>query len=403
MSTWLIDNVQAIRPRNGVVGQSILVENDRIRAIDPEPSAVSEDVEKIDGGGRLLTPGLIDLHVHAIGQYSFEADASQMHQGLEFLPRFGVTSVLPTLYRVMDHASLDKLGQLAQAARSTSKVRVPGLHLEGPFLALPGAGAATVPGDPALLSALLNATNDGVAAMSISPDTPNILPVIEQLVERNIAVFMTHTHANVAQTQTAIEAGARHGTHFYDVFPFPAETEPGVRPCGIVEAILADERVSVDFIADGVHVDPIAIRAALAAKGVERTLLITDGNIGAGLAEGVYDTPWGFPVRVKPGDGARLHMPGNPRDGGLAGSALTMDVGISNLLQWLPLAEHDVWSMATRSVAERMGWADLGDLRTDAMADLVLWDREADGRLRAVKTWVGGQLVFDANQADAET
>ena len=134
----------------------------------------------------------------------------------------------------------------------------------------------------------------------------------------------------VEQTEAAIEAGARHATHFYDVFPVPEETDAGVRPVGAVEAILADSRVSVDFICDGVHVHPAAIRAAVAAKGWEKVMLITDSNIGAGLPPGEHDTPWGYRVRVAPGDAAR-----HATKGFLAGSALTMDVGMKNLLRWL--------------------------------------------------------------------
>src|SRR5262249_45336740 len=149
-----------------------------------------------------------------------------------------------------------------------------------------------------LLKDMLAACQDRVAIMSISPDQKNVLPVIVHLKERGIVPFITHTRASVEQTQAAIEAGARHATHFYDVFPVPEEKDPGVRPVGAVEAILADRRVSVDFISDGVHVHPTAIRAAVAAKGWAGVILITDSNIGAGLPSGQYDTPWGYPVHV---------------------------------------------------------------------------------------------------------
>jgi N-acetylglucosamine-6-phosphate deacetylase len=105
-----------------------------------------------------------------------------------------------------------------------------------------------------------------------------------------------------------------------------------VRPVGAVESILADPRASVDFIADGVHVHPTAIRAAVAAKGWQGVILITDSNIGAGLAGGIYDTPWGFQIRVSPTTAAR-HAEKNT----LAGSALTMNRGMANLLSWLRL------------------------------------------------------------------
>ena len=180
------------------------------------------------------------------------------------------------------------------------------MHLEGPFLGLPGAGAQTIPGDVALLDELLAAAGGRVAAMSISPEVPNILPVIERLCESGIVPFITHTQATVEQTEAAIDAGARHATHFYDVFPVPKETDPGVRPVGAVEAILADPRCSVDFIADGVHVHPTAIKAAVAAKGWQGVMLATDSNVGAGLPPGRYASPVGGTVRIAPGDAARM-------------------------------------------------------------------------------------------------
>ena len=139
---------------------------------------------------------------------------------------------------------------------------------------------------------------DKLKVMSISPETDNILPVIEKLREDASVPFITHTKADAAQTEAAVEAGARHGTHFYDVFYVPDETDLGVRPVGAVEVLLADPRCTVDFICDGAHVAP---RSSFAwpwrAKGYENVIAITDSNIGAGLPEGIHDTPWGYPVR----------------------------------------------------------------------------------------------------------
>jgi len=120
-----------------------------------------------------------------------------------------------------------------------------------------------VPGDLGLLEDLVAACGRRVQAMSLSPDTPNILPIIERLRELGIVVFITHTRANLAQAQAAVAADARHATHFYDVFPMPEETDPGVRPAGAVEAYLAHPDTTVDFIADGCHVDPIVIQLAV--------------------------------------------------------------------------------------------------------------------------------------------
>src|SRR5581483_2966740 len=165
-----------------------------------------------------------------------------------------------------------------------------------------------------------------------------------------------------------------------------AETDPGVRPVGAVEAILADPRATVDFIADGVHVHPTAIRAAVAAKTYAGVTLITDSNIGAGLPAGVYDTPWGFAVRVREGDGAR-HAEKNT----LAGSALTMNRGMANLLQWLDLPPAQVWAMGTANPARLLGLDRKGRLEAGADADLVLWEND----LQPALTWVAGNRTYE--------
>lgn len=365
--TSQINNVRIVFPGDKIATGSVQLDNGRISNILLHP---------VSGASPLLTPGLIDLHTHGIGQNLYERSPREMADAAKLLPGFGTTCVLPTLYKVMTRQSLEHLAALAKALPAC----MPGFHMEGPFLALPGAGAATVPGDLALLEELLKYN---VRAMSVSPDTPNILPVIRRLRERGVTVFMTHTRASAEQTEAALAAGATHGTHFYDVFPIPAETEPGVRQVGAVEAILADKRATVDFIADGVHVHPMAIKCALAAKTWAGVVLITDSNIGAGLPAGIHDTPWGFKVRV--GDAAR-----NADNGTLAGSALTMNVGMKNLLKWLDLPAEHVWAMGTLNPARVVGLDRKGRMEVGADADLVLWDEN----LNAVKTWIGGELVY---------
>jgi len=253
-------------------------------------------------------------------------------------------------------------------------------------MAIGGAACPTLPGDVELLERLLAVCRNRVAVMSLSPDAPNIVPVIQRLRARKIPVFITHTRASVEQTEAALAAGASHATHFYDVFYAPAETDPGVRPVGVVETVLASPSTTVDFIADGVHVHPMAIRAAVAAKTYAGVVLITDSNIGAGLPAGVYDTPWGYPVRVSPETAAR-HATKNT----LAGSALTMDRGMANLLRWLDLPPEQVWAMGTLNPARVLGLDRKGRLEPGADADLVLWDND----LRPAHTWVAGKSSYE--------
>lgn len=389
MNRHLLTNARVVCPGERIFSGSVLIENGRIAAINP--SQTPADATTFDCSNRLLTPGLIDVHTHGIERccYSYNRPAGEFAEALRILPRYGTTCVLPTIVPPTNPELLAPLVHEMNSLPADGAV-VPGLHIEGPFVALGGAACPTLPGDVALLEKFLSVCGCRVTVMSVSPDQKNILPVIENLVARKIIPFITHTRASVEQTEAAIEAGARHATHFYDVFPMPEEKDAGVRPVGAVEAILADPRASVDFICDGVHVHPTAIRAAVAAKGWQKALLITDSNIGAGLPPGEYDTPWGYRVHVKAGDAAR-HV----TQGFLAGSALTMNVGIKNLLRWLggSLAPEQIWAMGTLNPANLLGLSNKGCIAVGADADLVLWDDE----LNAVQTWIGGKLLFNRN------
>jgi N-acetylglucosamine-6-phosphate deacetylase len=394
MAATLIENALLLRPAHSVRPGSVLLNEGKIAAIDPQPMQDGDSWERVDAQGALLTPGLIDLHCHGVEHCLFERDPAEIIEASLALPRYGTTCILPTLYSVLNRKSLALIERLADALPLASGCATPGFHMEGPFLALTGAGGETVPGDLGLLKELLAAARGRVLAMSVSPDAPQVLPIIEHLCDLQIAVFMTHTRASVNETQAAIDAGARHATHFYDVFPVPHETDAGVRPVGAVETILADARCSVDFICDGVHVHPMAIKAALAAKGPSKVVAITDSNVGAGLGEGVYDTPWGYPIEVRQRDAARVADKQHPKYGFLAGSALTMDRAMANLVEWLDLPLEQIWAMGTANPAAVAGLGSKGVLREGADADLVLWRQYSDG-WRAEMTWVAGQCVYD--------
>ncbi len=267
MSSLHIRNVRIVQPGQRIFAGDVLVRDGSIVSVGVTPaSSEVRGAEVIDGRERLLTPGLIDVHTHGIMHSLYESGPEGLRTACRELGRFGVTSVLPTIVPQIRDGWLDLLGKIAAAIPTVSEVNIPGLHIEGPFMAIGGAACPTLPGDVDLLERIIAVCAGRISVMSVSPDTPNIVPVIRRLRQEKITVFLTHTRAGVEQTEAALDAGAVHATHFYDVFYPPAETEPGARPVGAVEAILADPRASVDFIADGVHVHPTAIRAAIAAK-----------------------------------------------------------------------------------------------------------------------------------------
>lgn len=388
MKPVCVTNTTVVSP--GVcVATGTFVFTDRIakelRDSDPLPPGC----EVIDGRGKTLTPGLVDIHHHGIGRHLYENSAEDLVEGLKTPARFGVTSVCPTLYAELKPTSLKHLESLASALPKVTGVHVPGFHLEGPFLAITGAGGLTMNPDVKFLDELLAACGGKVSAMSLSPEKPGVIAVIERLVEKGITPFLTHTRASYEQTWAAIDAGATHATHFYDVFPLPEETDPGVRPVGAVEAFLGHPKSTVDFICDGVHVHPGAIRAAMAARGWENVIAITDSNIGAGLPAGVYPTTWGHEVSVSPENAARIHHPISPKHGALAGSSLTLNRAVANLSKWFKLNPPQLWAIATSNPA-RVIRSDRGGLAVGAVADLVLWNDD----FTPSRTWVGGQLVY---------
>lgn len=384
-SPLALDGVLWLSPERGFLPGRVVAQAGRIVAAGPD-AAIPTGATVVAGEGRRLTPGLIDLHVHGLERYYFDLGPDHLLAAAPRWPRYGTTTTLPTLVPRLGPGMLEHVAAVAAALDQATGAYLPGLHLEGPFLALPGAGCAILPGDLALLEDLLAAAAGKVRVMSLSPDARNILPVIERLVEVGVVPFVTHTAASLEQACAAIAAGARHATHFYDVFPAPPEHDPGVRTPGAVEAFLTEPDTTVDFIADGVHVDPVAIRLALRAKGSASIACITDASIGAGLPPGEYDNPLGFRVRVEPGRGARIADPASPVYDALAGSALTMNVGIANLLGWLDLPPAEVWAMGTANPARIARLDGVGQIAPGARADLVLWNED----LTPAAVWVAG-------------
>ena len=344
----------------------------------------------IDLGESYIVPGFIDLHIHGIHRMLVDNGTDDLKQICKTLPQYGVTGFLPTLAPRPKGEDATFLSGLSTT--ETEGAEKLGFHLEGPFLMITGALAAeAVSGaDEERVNALIDAAKPYKAIFSISPDVSGIEKLIPLMAANDTPVFVTHTAATVEQTQQAIALGARHATHFYDVFPCPSITEPGVRPCGAVEAILADERVSVDFILDGVHVDPVAVKMALISKrrGPGKVCLITDANVGAGLEPGHFSF----------GDSGDIYFEykGAParsvKDNTLAGSGLTMDQALRNAVRWLELDLAQASKLVSHHPAQVLGLGHKkGVLKVGYDADFVV----LDDNLNVLQTWINGNCFFN--------
>jgi len=391
VSGLLIRNARLVQPDGIRTGLDVLCRDGKIVRVAAGRPADARDAEVVDAGGAYLGPGLIDLHIHGCRQWLIDRGAEDLSAVAEALPQYGVTGFLPTVGPLPPGQDARFLAALAAARPRGAQIL--GFHLEGPFLALTGALPPEALGraDAERAKALIDAARPHRAIFSISPDFEDIERLLPVMTAGGVPAFITHTRATVAQTRRAIELGARHATHFYDVFPAPPETEPGVRPCGAVEAVLADERVSVDFILDGVHVDPAAVRLALKCKGPDRVCLITDANVGAGLPPGRHCLADGEEIAfARRGAPARLTRRSR-LPGALAGSGLTMDQAVRNAVKMLGLDVPTAVRLAGLNPARVLGLEkSKGRIAPGYDADLVLLDEE----LHVLRTWVGGETRY---------
>jgi N-acetylglucosamine-6-phosphate deacetylase len=389
MPTVLLENARVVVPGQVLKAFSVLLENGKIAAVGAREELGSEVADqRVDLEGDFLAPGFIDLHIHGTGFYLVD-DGPEALAGLcDLLPRYGVTGFLPTV--APRRPGEDARFLAALSGVSCRGTQILGFHLEGPFLTLTGALPKEALGqaDPGRVERLIEACRPYRAVFSVSPDFAGILDLLPIMAADETPVFMTHTRATVDEAIAAIEAGVRHATHFYDVFPVPPEPEPGVRPCGAVEAVLADRRVTVDFILDGEHVAPVACRMALACKGTEGVALITDANVGAGLPPGRTYRFADYGVTFAYEGGPARMTDDGPIPGALAGSGLTMDAALRNAIRMLGLELHQAVAMVSSTPARVLGLAESkGQIARGFDADVVRLDSD----LRVRQTWIAGQ------------
>jgi N-acetylglucosamine-6-phosphate deacetylase len=345
----------------------------------------------IDLDGAALGPGWIDLHVHgADGVELMPADGSLEGGDQEavvgriarFLARHGVTGFLPATVTASMPATEIAIGRVRRARQgSTGGARVLGVHLEGPFLSAERLGAQSpaycVPPTPAAVDRLISLVEGLPCIVTMAPEVPGGLAAIRAFARTGAVVAVGHTVADTEQAEAAFAAGATHVTHMFNGMPPMHHRRPGV-----VGAALLAEGVRVELIADGVHLHPTIVRLAIAVKGADGVILVSDAMAATGCADGEYVLG---PAKVSVRDGvARLES------GALAGSTLTLDRAVDNVARWTGDLGA-AWQMASLTPARQLGVADrLGRLAPGCLADLVALD--GDGRV--VLTMVGGEVVY---------
>ncbi|ROQ64322.1 N-acetylglucosamine-6-phosphate deacetylase [Rathayibacter sp. PhB152] len=342
----------------------------------------AEGARVYDAAGLTATPGFVDLHVHGGAGRSFDEGADGMRAGLALHRAHGTTRSLVSLVSAplaQLEASLDTVASLA-----AEDPLVLGAHLEGPFLAPSRCGAhdpaALIAPTPEAVERLLDAACGSLRQITIAPELPGALAAIERLTAAGVVVAVGHTEADAATTRAAIERGARLVTHAFNAMPGIGHRAPGPIPVA-----LADERVVLELILDGEHVDADVARIAF-ASAPGRIALVTDAMAAAGAGDGAHRIGR---LRVDVRDGvARLEGTET-----LAGSTLTLDAALRRAVEAVGLEVEAAVGAVTATPARVLGAEGaLGALAVGRAADVVLLDDAL--QVRAV--WAAGEPVVTA-------
>jgi N-acetylglucosamine-6-phosphate deacetylase len=335
------------------------------------------DGAALDVGDHWLIPGLIDTHVHGGGGAQCNsAEPDEVAAVAAFHAAHGTTSMLATTVSA-------RVDELEGFLRAIGAAGVLGAHLEGPFLNPRRSGAmdpeSFLQPSTRALDRLLR-SGGRVAMMTVAPELTGALDVIAVLTERGVVASLGHSEASYEAARAGVRAGACSVTHLFDAMPALHHRRPG-----LLGAALDEHGLQCELICDGVHVDPVAMRLALAAKGVGGLRLVTDAISAAGLGDGDAILG-GTQVTVA---GGRATLPGSET---IAGSTLTMDAALANAVRWLGVTVEQAIAIASANPARLLGLSDRkGAIAVGYDADLVVLDAD----LRACSTmvagcWVGG-------------
>jgi N-acetylglucosamine-6-phosphate deacetylase len=338
-----------------------------------------ENIEVLDLTGYIVSPGFIDVHIHGYGGHdTMEGTKEAISSIAKGLATRGITSFLPTTVAA-PVTEIEKVISISPQLDSIEGAKPLGFHLEGPFLSKQEPGAM----DPKLFeeasvekaSTLLDSGK--IIMITIAPEVANNLEVIEFLVSNGVNVSLGHTATDYETAVKAFVKGATSITHFFNAIKPFQHRAPGLVGAGMLYPFY------LQFIADGVHTHKATIQI-MSKLFKERLVLITDAIMAAGLDKPGKYTLGGFTIVVDE-ISARLE------NGTLAGSILTMDRGVRNLIEFGNLNLSEALRCASTNPAKSIGVKDRGLIKKDNFADFVVLDKNT---LQVVATIREGKVIY---------
>lgn len=370
MTTLLLKNANVVLPDREVQA-SVLIEEGRIVSLE-----ANQGDEEIDLAGTTLLPGFIDVHIHgAAGIDVMDATVAGLREVSEYLASQGVTSWVPTFVPASDDHYARAIAVISEAMDGPG-ARVLGVHYEGPFVNTAQCGALhteyfkTYSGVADLDS--LPLPPSGVRMITIAPEVAGGVELVRELKRRGWVISIGHTRAGLEVLDQACDAGAHHMTHFMNAMAPLHHRSPGPIAWG-----LSRDDVTVDVIADGIHLDPFMLRLLLKLKRANGISLISDAIAATGKGDGDYEI-WGETISVKNGRTANAH-------GSIAGSVISM-LDAVRLLHSLGVSYVDLARMASSNPARLLGVdRDCGSIEVGKRADLVALDNDNNAKLTLIR------------------
>jgi N-acetylglucosamine-6-phosphate deacetylase len=376
----------AYTPLEGIEKPIVLIEGETILSISSRHSQeLPAGTPLIDFKDAILTPGFVDIHIHGgAGHDVMRADAEGFSVVEQLIAAHGVTAYLPTTITAPMEQTLQALDRLADEIEAGPKRKAMnaramplGIHLEGPFLGHARRGVH--PPDQLMKPSVQTfdrfwqAARGHIKIMTIAPELEGACEVVAAAVRRGVCISMGHSDATLAQTRAGVNAGARNATHIFNAMRPLDHREPG-----ILGEVLTNPQITAEIIADGIHVDPLIVKLVLQAKGLEKTVLVTDATPGTAMPDGHYRLGT-FEFEVKDGKAVC--------NGKLAGSTLTMDRAVRNAQQFAGINLQQALRPATLNPARVAGLDGRGKLEAGARADILVMN--SAGEIQ--RTIVGGQ------------
>ena len=373
MTTTLLHAGRAYTSSEELHDAAILIRDGVIESVGPRSGvALPVGATEVQATDLIATPGFVDVHIHGAGGHDvMEATDDALKAVAKMIASHGTTSFLATTVTANPDAICKSSEGIAkyvgtQHQAADSRAEVLGIHFEGPFISpvRPGVHPPEWIHLPSaeMLAKFIEAAGGHAQLITIAPELLGAMPCIEAARNAGLVVGMGHTDANYEQARAAIAHGVHHAIHVYNAMrPFSH------RDSGVIGAVLTSPEVTAELIADGIHVEDIAMKMLLQAKGAAGVILISDGTAATGMPDGKYMLG---EMEVTVSGGVCRNF-----EGKLAGSALTLDRSLRNIVK-LGIPVGNALRMLTLNPAKLLGIEfKKGSLRPGADADILLLDR----------------------------